>query len=134
MAEQIDYPRYLASREWAVRREAVRKRADGTCERCYTLPMKAVHHLTYENTGHEPLADLQAICRPCHDYESGVALTDPDDVQRWIFNAGFSQEEMADRWGRDWKDRYELMWAARYGAEWEREFIDFCIQHPAIAN
>jgi 5-methylcytosine-specific restriction endonuclease McrA len=55
------YQAYLCSREWAEKREAVRKRAGGKCERCSTLPMDAVHHLTYVRKYNEDLEDLQAI-------------------------------------------------------------------------
>lgn len=79
---KAEYQRYLASREWAVLREKVRKRSGGLCERCSRRPMDAVHHLTYERVGHELLTDLQAICNPCHKYLSGKTNRDP------VSNAG----------------------------------------------
>jgi hypothetical protein len=39
--------------------------------------MEAVHHLTYVRIGREDLADLQAVCRACHQYESGRSDFDP---------------------------------------------------------
>lgn len=69
--------RYYASREWAKLREAVRTRSGNKCERCKKNKMDAVHHLTYENVGHEPLEDLQAICDPCHAFLSGKLDSDP---------------------------------------------------------
>lgn len=66
-----EYHEYLTSREWALLREQVRERSGGFCERCWVRPMQACHHLTYERVGHERLEDLQAICNPCHEYESG---------------------------------------------------------------
>jgi hypothetical protein len=73
----FDYQQYLASREWALKREAVRKRAGNKCERCRAAKMDAVHHKTYANVGHEPLEDLQAICNPCHEFLSGKSNNDP---------------------------------------------------------
>ena len=73
----IDYKTYLASREWAERREAVRRRSRNKCERCLTAEMQAVHHKTYANVGHEPLSDLQAICNPCHGFLSAKTDIDP---------------------------------------------------------
>lgn len=73
----VDYHRYLASREWALKREAVRERSGNRCERCWTAPQEAVHHLSYQHLGDEPLSDLQAICRPCHAYLSGKVDNDP---------------------------------------------------------
>lgn len=72
-----EYHAYLASREWALKREAVRRRSGNRCERCNERPQQAVHHLTYKNLGDEPLHELQAICNPCHEYLSGVREDDP---------------------------------------------------------
>lgn len=74
------YQAYLCSREWAEKREAVRRRAEGVCERCRALPMSAVHHLTYARKYNEPLEDLQAICQQCHDFTHGK---DDFDPARW---------------------------------------------------
>ncbi len=71
------YQTYLASREWALLREAVRERSGNTCERCKAAPQQAVHHLTYARLYSERLDDLMAICDPCHAYLSGVSDFDP---------------------------------------------------------
>lgn len=71
------YQEYLASREWALKREAVRERSGNLCERCLRRPQQAVHHKTYANKYNEPLEDLQAICNPCHEFESGKRHADP---------------------------------------------------------
>lgn len=76
-AQHFDYRRYLASREWALRREAVRERCGGWCERCGLLPMAATYHLTYEHIGDEPLEDLQGVCRLCLAFLSGKSDFDP---------------------------------------------------------
>ena len=78
----FDYHRYLASREWAIRREAVRVRSLGVCERCHLLPMAQVHHLTYARIGREADSDLQGLCAPCHEYESGKRDIDPRETIR----------------------------------------------------
>lgn len=76
--DDFNYKRYLASREWALLKQAVHKRARGTCERCPTSnAIAAVHHLTYERIGREELADLQAVCAGCHVYLSGHSDVDP---------------------------------------------------------
>jgi hypothetical protein len=73
----IPYKQYLASREWMLKREAVRHRSGNKCERCKTGPQDAVHHLTYERVGNELLEDLQAICDPCHKFLSAKSHFDP---------------------------------------------------------
>jgi hypothetical protein len=78
---QDDYKAYLASREWALKREAVKERGHGFCERCKVGPHEATHHKTYANIGNEPIEDLQAICNECHEFESGKSDYDPvEDV------------------------------------------------------
>lgn len=71
------YQAYLCSREWGLLREQVRKRAGGICERCRTKEMDHVHHLTYERKYRERLEDLQALCKPCHDFTHGKSDADP---------------------------------------------------------
>lgn len=78
------YNAYLCSREWAERREAVRVRAKGKCERCKVLPMAAVHHLTYARKYEEQLDDLQAICNQCHEFTHGKDWFDPVDYYRLL--------------------------------------------------
>lgn len=78
------YAAYLCSREWAEKREAVRERAGGKCERCRVLPMDACHHLTYARKYAEPLKDLQAICNPCHEFTHGKREFDPEAFRPWM--------------------------------------------------
>ncbi|HEY6363176.1 MAG TPA: hypothetical protein VI585_00155 [Candidatus Binatia bacterium] len=85
MPENFDYKRYLASREWAQRKEAVRKRSGGFCERCLWGDYEATHHLTYANIGNEPLEDLLGVCNACHEYLSAKSDHDPrEDLMFWI--------------------------------------------------
>ena len=71
------YQAYLCSREWSEKKEAVRKRSKGVCERCRVNEMNAVHHLTYERKYAERLEDLQAICNQCHDFTHAKSQYDP---------------------------------------------------------
>lgn len=73
----VDYQSYLASREWSLLREQVRERSRNECERCWVAPQQAVHHMTYENVGHETLDELLAVCNPCHEWLSGKSDRDP---------------------------------------------------------
>ena len=57
---------YLRSPEWAERRQKVLRR-DYICQACLQNPATQAHHLTYDHWGHEPLYDLVAVCKPCHD-------------------------------------------------------------------
>lgn len=71
------YSAYLCSREWSVLKEQVRARSGGICERCTINPMDHVHHLTYERKYREELEDLQACCKPCHEFIHAKSDFDP---------------------------------------------------------
>lgn len=71
------YAAYLCSREWSQKKEAVRARSGGLCERCTLHPMDHVHHLTYERKYAELLDDLQACCKPCHEFIHAKSDYDP---------------------------------------------------------
>jgi len=68
---------YYASREWALKRNAVRTRANGKCERCGSDESCQVHHLSYQHLYNEPLEELQLVCENCHQFESGKSDVDP---------------------------------------------------------
>lgn len=73
----VDYHEYLASREWALLKNAVKERSGGICERCGIAPHQQTHHLTYERLGKEILDDLQGVCRGCHEFLSARSDFDP---------------------------------------------------------
>lgn len=75
--EREKYQLYLCSREWAEKRNAVRKRCGGICERCFIHPMYAVHHLTYARKYAELTEDLQGLCTFCHEFTHGHGDHDP---------------------------------------------------------
>lgn len=89
-----EYKRYLASREWAVKREAVRERSRGWCERCGVPPLEAVHHLTYERIGREELRDLLGVCDDCHRYLSGKISFDPLEFNLAFFRPSTSVDDL----------------------------------------
>lgn len=61
------YYEYLKSPEWDVKRKAKLKEADYKCQLCNGNGTKiAVHHRTYDRVFNELLADLIALCEPCH--------------------------------------------------------------------
>lgn len=96
----FDYKRYLASREWAEKKEAVRKRCEGWCERCHVRSYQSTHHVTYANIGHEPLEDLLAVCNPCHEYLSAKRNQDPAREVAFTIIA-FPSEILSDaHWAR----------------------------------
>lgn len=113
--EPFNYKRYLASREWGFRKEAIRERSNNRCEHCRWFPMTEVHHLSYEHIGHEPFDELLAVCRYCHEYLSGRVHVDLRDVIDWWYILQFLKpEELKERMSNFWLDRvYE-----KYGCEY----------------
>ena len=76
--QKVDYHRYMASREWALKKEAVKERSGDVCERCHEAKVQSVHHLTYERLGNETTeTDLVGVCRLCHEFLSGKRDDDP---------------------------------------------------------
>lgn len=61
------YEEYLATPNWAEKRGLVMSRDNGTCQACLKEAATEVHHLTYDRIFSEPLFDLVAICRGCHE-------------------------------------------------------------------
>lgn len=88
----FDYHEYLASRKWAAKKDIVKFRSGGRCERCKNGSQRAVHHLTYEHVGDEYINELLAVCQGCHDYLSARTDYDPAagleeanwSLQRWL--------------------------------------------------
>jgi len=62
----ISYAAYLASPEWAAKRQLVFQRDFYLCRSCPLGLAEIVHHLTYERVYHELLEDLISLCYECH--------------------------------------------------------------------
>ena len=61
------YKEYLDSPAWEMKRDDVIKRDGDQC--VCGAQASVVHHKTYNNIGKEPLSDLVALCKECHDRE-----------------------------------------------------------------
>jgi hypothetical protein len=73
---------YLNSSQWKLRRQLVLVRDGFECQAklpklCEITAVDA-HHNTYEHFGWEPLFDLVAVCRACHD------ALHPDREKWWL--------------------------------------------------
>jgi len=75
-----EHDAYLHTDAWKRRRQAALERADFECQAelpgC-TGEASQVHHLTYRHWRNEPLFDLVAVCRCCHEQ-----ITEMDRAQR----------------------------------------------------
>lgn len=59
------YEEYLQSPHWlALRRQRCGKKAK--CVGCGSKKTLQLHHVSYDNVGHEEPTDLIVVCRPCH--------------------------------------------------------------------
>lgn len=90
------YEAYLASDEWNARRLDTLKQAGYRCQKCGTSALLDVHHVTYKRLGREEEADLQALCRPCHDAA--------DVARRHATRRRRVSGLMRKRYGDDWED------------------------------
>lgn len=71
------YTAYLRSTVWKAKRRQRLELAGYLCERCQepiTEKTFECHHVRYSKFGHEPMKDLEALCRECHRRHH--ALTD----------------------------------------------------------
>lgn len=69
MSHKEKYYKYLKSKDWKDKREALFKVRGRVCERCLKnlKNQKAdVHHKHYRNIFNEKLSDLEVLCRVCH--------------------------------------------------------------------
>lgn len=72
-----DYNRYLQSPEWKAKREKVLIRDKYLCQACLERNATQVHHLSYDHVFNEPLFELVAVCKKCHE-----SLTQLDTQRR----------------------------------------------------
>lgn len=63
----IPYGDYLASAEWAVKRDHAIRLAGGRCAVCNSGKSLQVHHRTYDRIGNELPSDLLVLCKGCHE-------------------------------------------------------------------
>lgn len=70
----IDYGSYLLSEWW---RWVRKKKLDSTRRKCERCGKKGtiVHHRHYRSLGNETNADLETVCKPCHEAEHECLVT-----------------------------------------------------------
>lgn len=99
------YQKYLSSVEWRNKRGDVLARAKGRCEICGIRPPVNVHHIRYpKRLGDEPLTDLLAVCRRCHERSHGMI------EQQQGMVAALSFEGAKIRMAIDDDDRVRFPW------------------------
>lgn len=74
----LEYAEYLKSPEWKEKRKMVMQRDKYICQSCLVEDAREVHHLTYRHLYNEPLFDLVAVCRDCHQ-----SITDMDNKSEY---------------------------------------------------
>lgn len=59
---------YINSDKWRFIRRQVAEKNNYMCQLCHKKMYKGfhIHHITYENFGHEKLSDLMFLCPECH--------------------------------------------------------------------
>jgi hypothetical protein len=87
------YRMYLKSPEWNTIRLAKLKDSGYKCQDCGVTgdeELLDVHHVRYRLWGSENLADLEVLCRPCHDLQHAapqdvlLTLAPPVRLERWL--------------------------------------------------
>lgn len=75
------YNAYLLTEEWQRRRQAVLIRDHHLCQACLQRRAQHVHHLTYTHVTREPLFQLIAVCKDCHDSIHNKSVEVKDDSE-----------------------------------------------------
>lgn len=63
----LAYADYLKTAHWRKTRNSALTRAGWKCGRCQSNVGLQVHHLSYERVGEERDADLEVLCKSCHE-------------------------------------------------------------------
>ena len=63
-----EYIEHINSSEWRNFREKIFRKRGRMCEDCTEVERLELHHLTYENLGHERDEDVLILCRPHPDH------------------------------------------------------------------
>jgi hypothetical protein len=117
------YEDYINSARWREKCRLVLDRAGGACEGegCGIRGvLLEVHHDTYAHLGDEPLCDLRALCKPCHNKADEERRTQRDAaIRRWRMEA---EEAYMEARFRGWV-------IAQHGAD----FYD-CADHDTLAD
>ena len=71
LRKQSAYQMYLQSEHWKAIRNMALDRASYKCQKCGNQSDLQVHHLSYDNLGHETYDDVMVLCRDCHQEEHG---------------------------------------------------------------
>ncbi len=113
------------SPQWEAARVSRLKLDHGLCAFCKS-PAVEVHHVSYENVGHETDVDLRSLCKVCHDactmleygHDMQAHRVDPSDpAQRQIILRQIKRNVAEQRLGQ----RRELLKTARMA---KRDFFD----------
>ena len=84
--DEMNYKRYLRSRAWYEKRDKVKKRNGGICERCNYKKIDHVHHWIYPTvSGQEKDEDLLGVCLPCQEFLHNKTAIDPM-IKSWAFD------------------------------------------------
>jgi len=73
-----DYQEYIASDEWKLLSDHVKRRAGLKCQICNSSLNLNAHHRTYENGLFETGENIICVCRRCH--KSIAHVTDEEDI------------------------------------------------------
>src|SRR5262249_55666617 len=89
---------YLKSPYWLARKSMVFARAKGRCENCEKAPAVDCHHLHYAHRFKEPLEDLLAVCRTCHNFFSKRGADPEESISLQTMNQKL--DELIEQFGK----------------------------------
>lgn len=76
-----DYYEYLETTHWAETKKAAYRHHGMRCSECGSHKKLQMHHLSYENIGHESMEDLTPLCAECHTFTHTGKTDDPERIR-----------------------------------------------------
>lgn len=110
------YRQYLQSDVWKAKRLQLYKLRGYKCERCDSIQQIDVHHKTYDNIFHEPMTDLELLCRVCHAKHHGIGIKVKKQQQIKKYKSLAHKVVMLKK---NKKGRKKARMIKKYGSKWQ---------------
>jgi hypothetical protein len=96
-----EYRAYLRSNAWAMRKNQYYKRFNRQCAACGSWKRIQLHHVSYDNLGHEPDQDLVPLCyrdhRNAHQAHHSGRFRDLREATEAIVSIGRARRDRRDK-------------------------------------
>jgi HNH endonuclease len=115
---QAKYDRHIRSLKWRNMKQDMLRLRGGRCERCGHQHSLELHHKNYERLGRELIADLELLCKRCHETaDRERALQGQMRSAAAQYNAALDTYA-SKKYGEDWDCRHDSERIAEEFDQW----------------